>query len=217
MSAMPLSATSGMPPGEVAALERVRDLQQLAEEVRTGSLSSARSASPQTSFSSALSAAEGAGRPTAYAASLAPASTEASSPTAYDGMIREAAARYGLDPAILHGLIQQESGFNPSSTSSAGAEGLTQLMPGTASSMGVSNPLNPAESIDGGARYLAGLMREFNGNTEEALAAYNAGPGAVHSAGGIPPYPETQEYVTKVLGYAQAYRSANPGTSAVAA
>ncbi len=80
---------------------------------------------------------------------------------------------------MLHGLIQQESGFDPSSQSSAGASGLTQLMPATASSLGVANPLNPAESIEGGARYLSQLMSQFAGNTTDALAAYNAGPGAV--------------------------------------
>ena len=85
---------------------------------------------------------------------------------------------------MLHGLIQQESGFDPSSQSSAGAMGLTQLMPGTASSLGVANPLNAGESIEGGARYLAQMLSTFGGNTEEALAAYNAGPGAVQQYGG---------------------------------
>jgi soluble lytic murein transglycosylase-like protein len=114
---------------------------------------------------------------------------------------------------VLHGLIEQESGFDPSATSSAGASGLTQLMPGTASSLGVANPLNPTESIEGGARYLGQLMTQFGGNTEDALAAYNAGPGAVEQYGGIPPYAETQSYVSKVLGNAEAYRQAHPTTA----
>jgi soluble lytic murein transglycosylase-like protein len=130
----------------------------------------------------------------------------------YESLINQAAARYGLDPAVLHGLIQQESGFDPTATSSAGASGLTQLMPGTASSLGVANPLNPAESIEGGARYLSRLMGEFGGSTADALAAYNAGPGAVQQYGGIPPYAETQSYVSKVLGYAEAYRQSHPTT-----
>lgn len=216
MNAMPINGSPGVPAGEVAVIERVRQLQAMAEELRTGSLPSAQRAATSTSFASALAAA-GAPGPSAYSASAPAAPGEPSSPSAYDGLIRQAASRYGIDPAILHGLIQQESAFNPASTSSAGAQGLTQLMPGTASSLGVRNPLDPAESIDGGARYLAGLLHEFGGNTEEALAAYNAGPGAVHAAGGIPPYPETQEYVTKVLGYARSYRNANPTLQGVPA
>jgi soluble lytic murein transglycosylase-like protein len=128
----------------------------------------------------------------------------------YESLIEAAAARNGLDPAVLHGLIEQESGFDPSATSGAGASGLTQLMPATASSLGVANPLNPAESIEGGARYLGQLMTQFGGNTEDALAAYNAGPGAVQQYGGIPPYAETQSYVSKVLGNAEAYRQSHP-------
>jgi soluble lytic murein transglycosylase-like protein len=131
----------------------------------------------------------------------------------YESLIDQAAARNGVDPAVLHGLIQQESGFDPSATSSAGASGLTQLMPGTAASLGVTDPLNPAESIEGGARYLGQLTNEFGGNTEDALAAYNAGPGAVQQYGGIPPYAETQSYVSKVLGDAEAYRQSQPSTA----
>ncbi len=110
--------------------------------------------------------------------------------SAYAPLIEQAAARYGLDPAVLHGLIQQESGFNPSARSGAGALGLTQLMPSTAASLGVTEPLDPAQSIDGGARYLSGLLRRFAGNTVDALAAYNAGPGTVEQYGGVPPTPK---------------------------
>ncbi|HYB22465.1 MAG TPA: lytic transglycosylase domain-containing protein [Solirubrobacteraceae bacterium] len=131
----------------------------------------------------------------------------------YEALIDQAAARYGLDPAVLHGLIQQESGFDPNATSSAGAAGLTQLMPGTAASLGVANPLNPAESIEGGARYLSEMMNTFGGNTADALAAYNAGPGAVQEYGGVPPYEETESYVSKVLGYAESYRQSHPQTT----
>ena len=83
--------------------------------------------------------------------------------------------------------------------------------------MGVANPLNPAESIEGGARYLSGLLSQFGGNTTDALAAYNAGPGAVQQYGGVPPYAETQSYVTKVLGYAEAWRQSHAGASTTGA
>lgn len=132
----------------------------------------------------------------------------------YDALIAQAAARNGVDPAVLHGLIQQESGFDPHATSSAGALGLTQLMPGTAASLGVSDPLDPAQSIEGGARYLSEMLRDFGGDTEKALAAYNAGPGAVQRYGGVPPYAETQQYVSKVLGYAAEYRQSFPAVIA---
>ena len=85
-------------------------------------------------------------------------------------------------------------------------------MPSTAASLGVSEPLDPAQSIEGGARYLSQLLHQFAGNTAEALAAYNAGPGAVQQYGGVPPYPETQQYVTKVLDYAASYRQSEPVT-----
>jgi soluble lytic murein transglycosylase-like protein len=136
---------------------------------------------------------------------------------AYGPLIEQAAARNGIDPAVLHGLIQQESGFDPNATSSAGALGLTQLMPGTAASLGVSEPLNPAQSIEGGARYLGELMRQFGGNTTDALAAYNAGPGAVQQYGGVPPYTETQQYVSKVLANAAAYRQSTTGAGTATA
>ena len=83
-------------------------------------------------------------------------------------------------------------------------------MPATASSLGVTNPLDPEQSIEGGARYLSQLMSQFGGNTSEALAAYNAGPSAVSRYGGVPPYGETESYVTKVLGYAESYRLEHP-------
>jgi soluble lytic murein transglycosylase-like protein len=132
------------------------------------------------------------------------------SSTPYASLITQAAARYGIDPTLLAGLIQQESGFDPSARSGAGAVGLTQLMPSTAASLGVSEPLDPAQSIEGGARYLAQMLGRFAGNPVDALAAYNAGPGAVEQYGGVPPYPETQQYVTKVLGYAASFSGGEP-------
>lgn len=133
-----------------------------------------------------------------------PSAVSGSAPaTPYAAEISAAAARNGVDPNLLSGLIRAESNFDPRATSPAGAQGLTQLMPATAASVGVSNPLDPAQSIEGGARYLRAQLDRFGGDPVKALAAYNAGPGAVERFGGVPPYAETQGYVRRVLGYAQ--------------
>jgi soluble lytic murein transglycosylase-like protein len=220
MSTEPLAAGAAQA-GALAASQRVRQLQGLIEQARqvadTGVLGAgAASTGPATGadFASALQA--------ATAADYAPAAPQGSEAGAggasqsgqYQAQIEQAAQRYGLDPAVLHGLIQQESGFDPNAQSSAGASGLTQLMPGTAASLGVANPMDPTESIEGGARYLAQMMSQFGGNEADALAAYNAGPGAVQQYGGVPPYAETQSYVSKVLGYAEAYRQSRLSTPA---
>jgi cell wall-associated NlpC family hydrolase len=138
-------------------------------------------------------------------------STDASAPSAdatpYDSMILQAAKANGIDPALLKALVKQESGFNPNAVSGAGAEGLTQLMPSTAASLGVTDPTDPMQSLMGGAKYLKQELDQFGGNESFAVAAYNAGGGAVQRYGGIPPYPETQAYVPKVLAAAQQYRA----------
>jgi cell wall-associated NlpC family hydrolase len=145
-----------------------------------------------------------AGTPTATTPTTsAPASTN----TQYDSLIQQAARDQGVDPALLKGLVQAESGFDPSSVSSVGAQGLTQLMPDTARGLGVTNPFDPLQNLEGGARFLAGALKRFGGNEQLALAAYNAGPGAVERYGGIPPYAETQAYVPRVLGYANQFRA----------
>jgi cell wall-associated NlpC family hydrolase len=127
--------------------------------------------------------------------------------TQYDSMIQQAARDQGVDPALLKGLVQAESGFNNSSVSSVGAQGLTQLMPDTARGLGVTNSFDPLQNLEGGARFLAGALKRFGGNEQLALAAYNAGPAAVERYGGIPPFAETQAYVPRVLGYAAQYRA----------
>ena len=131
----------------------------------------------------------------------------------YGAEITAAAKKYGIDPALLAGLVKQESGFNPNAGSPAGARGLTQLMPGTAAGLGVTNVLDPAQSLDGGAKYLKAQLDAFGGDVARALAAYNAGPGAVQRYGGVPPYAETQNYVRAVQANAAAYRAAGPTPS----
>jgi soluble lytic murein transglycosylase-like protein len=131
----------------------------------------------------------------------------------YGAEITAAAKKYGIDPALLAGLVKQESGFNPNAGSPAGARGLTQLMPGTAAGLGVTNVLDPAQALDGGAKYLRAQLDAFGGDVARALAAYNAGPGAVQRYGGVPPYAETQNYVRAVQANAAAYRASSPAPS----
>jgi len=107
--------------------------------------------------------------------------------------------RNGLDSDFVRAVVKQESGFNPKATSHCGAKGLMQLMPGTAKGLGVIDPYNAEDNVKGGTKMLANLLRTYNGDKELALAAYNAGGGAVKKYGGIPPYQETQRYVKNVL------------------
>jgi peptidoglycan DL-endopeptidase CwlO len=122
----------------------------------------------------------------------------------YADLFTRAGTRYGVDASLLAAVASQESGFNASAVSPAGAQGLMQFMPATAKGLGV-NALDPTSAIDGAARYLSSLTKQF-GSTELALAAYNAGPGTVTRYGGVPPYTETQNYVRAVMTKAEAYR-----------
>jgi soluble lytic murein transglycosylase-like protein len=113
-------------------------------------------------------------------------------------MVHEVAERYHVDPALIRAVVETESHWNPAAVSRRGALGLMQLVPETAQRMGVNDVFDPKQNLDGGVHYLRSLLERYNGDLDKALAAYNAGPGAVDRAGGIPRYRETRKYVQKV-------------------
>ena len=121
--------------------------------------------------------------------------------------IAEAAEKYNVDPALIQAIIMTESSFNPEAVSRRGAQGLMQLMPATAKSLGVSNSLDPGANIDGGVRYFRSLLDRFEGDVRLSLAAYNAGAGNVRAYGGIPPFRETQDYIKKIFHCLETYHN----------
>lgn len=121
--------------------------------------------------------------------------------------VAAAAREFGVEEAIVRAVMHAESAFNPNAISRAGAQGLMQLMPATAERFGVTDAFDPAQNIRGGVRYLAWLLKRFNGDLTLAAAGYNAGEGAVDRHGGVPPYRETQTYVQRVGVLAERYRS----------
>ena len=164
--------------GPQAVMQRMQELQQRIQSFQP--------AAP-ASFSSAL-------------AGCLPADPSQFDVQNLKGLAATAAKNNGVDPAVFQSLIHAESGWNPNAQSNKGAMGLSQLMPSTAEGLGVSNPLDPAQSLEGGAKYLRQMLDKFGNDYTKAVAAYNAGPGAVEKANGIPPYQETISYVRKVLG-----------------
>ena len=172
-----------------SALKRAAEIEVMVEQ-RTKSLENLQ---PQKSFAETLKVVP----PTDFKYQLQEP-TKASKVQIQD-MVTNACAKYNIEPKLVMALIQQESGFNQNAISKAGAQGLMQLMPATAKSLGVTNAFNPQENIEGGVRYLKGLLDRFNGNKILALAAYNAGPNAVTKHNGVPTYKETQNYVRKIM------------------
>ena len=134
---------------------------------------------------------------------------DSTSRTEINDLISKYANKNGLDEDFVKAVINQESGFNPNATSKCGAMGLMQLMPGTAQGLGVTNAYDAEQNIEGGTKYLKGLMDRFGNDKSLALAAYNAGPNAVKKYGGIPPYAETKNYVKNVLSKYDTYKGAN--------
>ena len=114
-------------------------------------------------------------------------------------IVSKISAKYNVDEKLVNAVIKQESGFNVKAKSKAGAMGLMQLMPATARGLGVTDAYNPVQNIEGGVKYLSNLLKKYNGNVVLALAAYNAGSGAVDKYSGVPPYKETQNYVRAIL------------------
>jgi soluble lytic murein transglycosylase-like protein len=131
-------------------------------------------------------------------------------PAQIDALVNDNAQSQSVDPALVKAIIANESGFNANATSNVGAQGLMQLMPGTAAGLGVANAYDPAQNVAGGTKYIKQLLDRFGGDVKLAVAAYNAGPGAVEKYGGVPPYAETQNYVQNVLSSYAKYRTDAP-------
>lgn len=134
-----------------------------------------------------------------YTAQASSASEKITSKEQIKNIIFRAAKKHGVDEKLVNALVKQESGFNPNAKSKVGAMGLMQLMPATAKGLGVTNPMDPEQNVEGGVKYLKSMLNKYNGNVILALAAYNAGPGAVDKYSGVPPYKETQNYVKSIL------------------
>lgn len=205
-----------------------------AQTSRRGVPASAAGLTAQTGLSNALSEGLGAGAPLAQQLANMQALTQRTAPVpgtkapaaprptldlpgGFGAIVDQAAKKYGVEPALIAAVMKTESNFNPDAVSRAGAQGLMQLMPATARGLGVTDASNPLQAVMGGAKLLGQLLDKYNGNTELALAAYNAGSGAVDKFGGIPPYDETRKYVPLVMSAYQGFRQQAGATATPAA
>ena len=180
----------------IASLEQQLGIAPPAADHR--SLPSTEPASP-TAFTQALTQAQAPSQaPQPSHASGLQTTAGAAAPPGIEQLIQSSAAKYAVDPNIVRAIMRAESSFDPNAGSSAGAQGLMQLMPGTAAGLGVTDINDNAQNVDAGVHYFAMQMETFHGDVRKALAAYNAGPGAVQRYGGVPPYAETQNYVDKI-------------------
>jgi cell wall-associated NlpC family hydrolase len=193
--------------GQTMPATGTAEFASLLASAQTGNTPTGTTTTPTGTYATDPTATAGTTAATAAAGTTAVATAGGADASPYDSMIVQAAQANGVDPALFKALVRAESNFNPNAVSGAGAIGLTQLMPGTASGLGVQNAYDPMQNLMGGARYLHNALQQFNGDESLALAAYNAGTGAVRKYGGIPPYAETQAYVPRVLGYAQQFRA----------
>jgi soluble lytic murein transglycosylase-like protein len=197
-----------------AVVARVAELQSLIGMAQPAQAAASSAFASQLASATATAPTAAPAATTASAGLMSVGASELPADVPYGAEITAAAKKHGIDPALLAGLVKQESGFNPTAGSSAGARGLTQLMPGTAAGLGVTDVLDPIQNLDGGAKYLRQQLDAFGGDVTRALAAYNAGPGAVQRYGGVPPYAETQNYVRIVQANAAQYRAAG-GTPSI--
>jgi len=186
---------------EIASVQsRIAEITGLAPDTDAADPATFRNALAQATGGSALPG-------SSAATALAPAPVP---PAQIDALVQQNAATWQVDPALVKAVIANESGFNANATSKVGAQGLMQLMPDTATSLGVRDAYDPAQNVAGGTRYLKGLLDRFNGDEKLAVAAYNAGPNAVEKYGGVPPFAETQNYVQNVLSSYDRYRAPAP-------
>lgn len=195
--------TGSTPPGPVAPMSTGLDGLPIINPTTLGN-------SPFASLVQAALVGQGAAPAISDSIGSAPDAPAMLPPAEIDQLVGANASTMGVDPSLVKAIIANESGFNANATSKVGAQGLMQLMPGTAAGLGVSNAYDPAQNVWGGTKYIKGLLDRFGGNVPFAVAAYNAGPGAVEKYGGVPPYAETQNYVQNVLSSYAKYKAQTP-------